>query len=42
MSPGKAQAAYEEMRYGSGSAMAKQVYLTRFYNRSTDAGQTGE
>ncbi len=42
MSPGKTQAAYEEMRYGSGSAMAKQVYLTRFYNRSTDAGQTGE
>lgn len=29
----KAQAAYEEMRYGSGSAIAKQVYLTGFYNR---------
>lgn len=36
MSPSKAEAAYEEMRYGSGSEMAKQVYLTGFYNRSAD------
>ena len=31
--PAKAQTAYEEMRYGSGAALAKQVYLTSFYNR---------
>lgn len=31
--PAAAQAAYEEMRYGSGTRLAKQVYLTSFYNR---------
>lgn len=31
--PAKAQTAYEEMRYGSGAVLAKQVYLTSFYNR---------
>lgn len=39
MSPAKAEAAYKEMRYGSGSTLAKQVYLTRFYNRKTDTRQ---
>lgn len=28
-----AQAAYEELRYGSSQELAKQVYLTSFYNR---------
>ena len=31
-SPKAAQDAYEEMRYGSGRTLAKQVYLTNFYN----------
>lgn len=30
--PGAAQAAYEELRSGSSSALVKQVYLTNFYN----------
>lgn len=38
MSPAKAEEAYEEMRYGSSASMARQVYLTRFYNRNKDAG----
>lgn len=38
MSPSKAEEAYEEMRYGSAASMARQVYLTRFYNRNKDAG----
>lgn len=33
VSPAAAQAAYEEMRYGSGVELARQVYLTSFYNR---------
>ncbi len=37
MSPSKAEEAYEEMRCGSASSMARQVYLTRFYNRNKDA-----
>lgn len=32
-SPAAAENAYEEMRYGSSSKLAKQVYLTSFYNR---------
>ncbi len=38
MSPAKAEEAYEEMRYGSSASMARQVYLTQFYNRNKDAG----
>lgn len=36
-----AQAAYEELRYGSSQDLAKQVYLTSFYNRKghTDGEQ---
>lgn len=36
-----AQAAYEELRYGSSQELAKQVYLTSFYNRKghTDGEQ---
>ena len=37
MSPARAEEAYEEMRYGSAASMARQVYLTRFYNRNKDA-----
>lgn len=36
-SPARAEEAYEEMRYGSAASMARQVYLTRFYNRNKDA-----
>lgn len=32
-----AQAAYEELRYGSSQDLAKQVYLTSFYNRKGNA-----
>ena len=32
-----AQAAYEELRYGSSQDLAKQVYLTNFYNRKGHA-----
>ena len=32
-----AQAAYEELRYGSSQDLAKQVYLTSFYNRTGHA-----
>lgn len=32
-----AQAAYEELRYGSSQDLAKQVYLTSFYNRKRHA-----
>lgn len=35
-SPQAAGRAYEEMRYGSGERLAKQVYLTSFYNRKTE------
>ena len=31
--PKSAAAAYEKMRYGEGSKLARQVYLTNFYNR---------
>ena len=31
--PKAAEAAYEDMRYGKGMNLAKQVYLTNFYNR---------
>lgn len=34
-SPAAAQGAYEQMRYGSGSSLVKQVYLTSFYNRQS-------
>ena len=37
MSPARAEEAYEEMRYGSAASMARQVYLTRVYNRNKDA-----
>lgn len=37
MSPAKAEETYEEMRYGSSASMARQVYLTQFYNRNNDA-----
>lgn len=33
VNPAAAQAAYEEMRYGSSADLARQVYLTSFYNR---------
>lgn len=33
VNPAAAQEAYEEMRYGSGTELARQVYLTSFYNR---------
>lgn len=33
VNPAAAQEAYEEMRYGSGAELARQVYLTSFYNR---------
>ena len=32
VNPAAAQDAYEEMRYGTGSHLVKQVYLTSFYN----------
>lgn len=32
-SPRAAEEAYEELRFGSASALAKQVYLTNFYNQ---------
>lgn len=35
--PGAAQAAYEELRSGASSELAKQVYLTNFYNIKEDA-----
>lgn len=31
--PKAATAAYEDMRYGKGTSLVKQVYLTNFYNR---------
>lgn len=34
-SPAAAEHAYEEMRYGSSSKLARQVYLTSFYNRQS-------
>lgn len=39
-SPAAAQNAYEEMRYGSSSGLAKQVYLTNFYNRAARGNRT--
>ena len=36
--PRGAQAAYEYLRYGAGSSMARQVYLTNLYNRGSGAG----
>lgn len=39
-SPEAAQNAYEEMRYGGGSKLAKQVYLTNFYNRVERGSRT--
>lgn len=35
--PKDAQAAYEEMRAGSSAELAKQVYLTNFYNKKEEA-----
>lgn len=35
-SPRAAQEAYEELRYGSASDLAKQVYLTNFYNQKVN------
>lgn len=37
-SPRAAQDAYEEMRFGSASHLAKQVYLTNFYNQKNSKG----
>lgn len=34
--PGAAQAAYEELRNGPSSELAKQVYLTNFYNKKEE------
>lgn len=39
-SPAAAQNAYEEMRYGGSSRLAKQVYLTNFYNRVERGNRT--
>ena len=35
--PRGAQEAYEYLRYGAGSSMARQVYLTNLYNRGSGA-----
>lgn len=37
VNPLAAQTAYEEMRYGSGRRLAKQVYLTGFYNNRRES-----
>lgn len=37
-----ASAAYEKMRYGAGTQVARQVYLTNFYNRRGDIDFAGE
>lgn len=37
--PSSARKAYEAFRYGEGTGLAKQVYLTNFYN--TDQGAAG-
>ena len=34
--PKAAQQAYEELRYGKSSGLAKQVYLTNFYNQKEE------
>ncbi len=34
--PAAAQAAYENLRYGKQSDLAKQVYLTNFYNQKEE------
>lgn len=34
--PKAAQQAYEELRYGESSGLAKQVYLTNFYNQKEE------
>lgn len=39
VNPAAAREAYEEMRYGSGKQLAKQVYLTSFYNRKQENNQ---
>jgi len=39
VNPAAAQEAYEELRYGSSSSVAKQVYLTSFYNRRQEERQ---
>lgn len=36
--PRMAAAAYEKMRYGAGSHLARQVYLTNLFNRKTPGG----
>lgn len=36
-SPKAAQDAYEELRYGSAAGLAKQVYLTNFYNQKENS-----
>ncbi len=38
VNPKTAAAAYEYMRYGQGQSLAKQVYLTNFYNRKGQGG----
>ncbi|MBP3927924.1 MAG: 4-(cytidine 5'-diphospho)-2-C-methyl-D-erythritol kinase [Clostridium sp.] len=38
VNPKAAQEAYEEMRFGSCASLAKQVYLTSFYNRRENQG----
>ena len=38
VNPKAAQEAYEQMRFGSGMNLAKQVYLTSFYNRRENQG----
>ena len=37
VNPAAAEEAYEELRYGSGRELAKQVYLTSFYNRRQES-----
>lgn len=37
--PSAARKAYEALRYGEGTGLAKQVYLTNFFN--TDQGAAG-
>lgn len=39
-SPRAAEEAYEELRFGSASALAKQVYLTNFYNQKENSHGT--
>lgn len=38
VNPGAAEAAFEELRYGESRGLARQVYLTSFYNRRNTDG----